>query len=302
MPPFTPTTPPNANSFPSPCKHLQAASQPGARVARHSLLKPPMPPMPPPTRDTFPNAFEAVFLVACLFAAEFLIGTALYDARAVLGMHTNELMDLASVLGNGLLLTGVMQWTGLSYGSLFHPAKSSPAAVVGLLALPLLCVVPALTAGITAIEVGVVALFPVSASDAEMFERMTSGGLISLLMICIVAPMVEEMLFRGVILRSFLRQYDRWPAILGTALLFGLVHMNIYQCVAACITGTLMGWLYERTRSLWPSILLHASYNTAVMFGPDASNGLSSLHWLLILVLVAAGTLMLRTLLLPRRP
>jgi len=257
--------------------------------------------MPPQSRDTFPNAFEAVFLVACLFAAEFLIGSALYDARDVLGMHPNDLMDLASVLGNGLLLTAVMQWTGLSYGALFHPARSSPLAVMGLLALPILCVVPALTLGITAIEVGVMALFPVSASDAAMFERMTSGGVISVLMTCLVAPMVEEMLFRGVILRSFLRQYRRGPAILGTALLFGLTHMNIYQCVAAFITGALMGWLYERTRSLWPGILLHASYNTAVMFGPDADGALSSLHWLLILVLATAGTLMLRRLLLPRR-
>ncbi|MDR7271116.1 membrane protease YdiL (CAAX protease family) [Pelomonas saccharophila] len=256
--------------------------------------------MPPSSRDTFPNAFEAAFLVACLFAVEFLIGAALYDARSVLGMHPNDLMDLASVLGNGLLLTGVMHWSGMSYGSLFHPAKSSPRAVMGMLALPILCVVPALTLGITAIEVGVVALFPISRSDAEMFERMTSGGLISILMTCLVAPVVEEMLFRGVILRSFLRQYQRWPAILGTALLFGLVHMNIYQCVAAFITGTLMGWLYERTRSLWPSILLHASYNSAVMFGPDADSALSSVHWLLILVLAVAGTVMLRRLLLPR--
>ncbi len=255
----------------------------------------------PPTRDTFPNAFEAVFLVACLFAAEFLIGIALYDARAVLGMHPNDLMDLASVLANGLLLTAVMQWSGLSYGGLFHPARSSPLAVMGLLALPILCVVPALTLGITTLEVGVVALFPISASDAAMFERMTSGGVISVLMICLVAPMVEEMLFRGVILRSFLRQYPRWPAILGTALLFGLTHMNVYQCVAAFITGTLMGWLYERTRSLWPGILLHASYNTAVMFGPDADSTVSPFYGLIILMLAAAGTLLLRSLLLPRR-
>lgn len=257
--------------------------------------------MPPHPRDTFPNAFEAVFLVACLFAAEFLIGTALYDARSVLGMHPNDLADLASVLGNGVLLTAVMQWSGLSYGSLFHPAKSSPRAVMGMLALPVLCVVPALTLVITAIEGVVVALFPISASDAALFERMTSGGLISVLMTCLVAPVVEEMLFRGVILRSFLRQYPRGPAILGTALLFGLTHLNVYQGVAAFITGTLMGWLYERTRSLWPSILLHASYNTAVMFDADADGAFSPTRWLLALALALLGTVMLRRLLLPRR-
>ncbi len=256
--------------------------------------------MPQP-RDTFPNAFEAAFLVACLFAVQFLIGAALYDARDVLGMHPNDLMDLASVLGNGVMFTVVMQWSGLSYGALFHPARSSPIAVVGLLALPILCLVPALTLAIMAIELVVVALFPISASDAAMFERMTSGGLISVLMVCLVAPMVEEMLFRGVILRSFLRQYRRWPAICGTALLFGLTHMNIYQGVAAFITGTLMGWLYERTHSLWPCILLHAAYNAAVMFGSGADSDAWPALWLLAFLLAAAGSFALRRLLLPRR-
>lgn len=79
------------------------------------------------------------------------------------------------------------------------------------------------------------------------------------------------------------------------------MHLNVYQGVAAFITGSLMGWLYERTRSLWPGILLHAGYNTAVMFWPDADSALTPVHGLVILVLAAAGTLMLRTLLLPRK-
>ena len=250
----------------------------------------------PPSRDKFPNAFEAVFLMVGLVAIEYLIGSALYDVKSVLGVHPNDLMDLAVVLANGVLFTALMQWSGLSYASLFHDSRSSPAAVMGMLALPILCLVPALHLGISSIEIGVVALFPMSSSDAAMFERMTSGGPISLIMICLVAPMVEEMLCRGVILRGFLRQYARWPAILGSALLFGLWHMNIYQCVAGFIIGVVLGWLYERTRSLWPCILLHASYNTAVMFGDDADGG----TWVVALMLVTMGTLLLRRLLIAR--
>ena len=111
---------------------------------------------------------------------------------------------------------------------------------------------------------------------------------------------VEEMLCRGVILRSFLRQYGRWPAIVGSALLFGVSHMNIYQCVAGFITGVVLGWLYERTRSLWPCILLHASYNTAVTLAFDVDSTPSPALWMLALVLACAGTLMLRRLLLAR--
>lgn len=255
--------------------------------------------MPQP-RDTFPNAFEAAFLVACLIATEFLIGAAFYDAKGLLGMEPGDLMSVVVVLANGLLFTVVMQWADLNYGSLFHASRSAASAVMGLLALPILCLVPALTLGNIALGAVVVTLFPMSASDAEMFERMAAGGWISALMTCLIAPLVEEMLFRGIILRSFLRQYPRWPAIGGAALLFGVSHMNIYQCVAASIGGVVMGWLYERTRSLWPSILLHAGYNAALSFelGTDV---LSPLHWAVALMMAATGTVLLRRLLLPRR-
>lgn len=256
--------------------------------------------MPPRSRDTFPNALEAAFLVACLFAVEFILGAALYDAQSLLGMDPSDLMSVALVLANGLLLTAVMQWSGLGYASLFHDSSSSPSAVMGLLALPILCLLPALTLFNLSVGVMVVTLFPMSPSDAAMFERMNAGGLVSVLMACLVAPLVEEMLFRGVILRSFLRQYERWPAILGSALLFGLSHMNIYQGVAASVGGVVMGWLYERTRSLWPSILLHAGYNTLLMFGFDNETALSPICWLLAVLLAFAGTALLRRLLLPR--
>jgi uncharacterized protein len=69
------------------------------------------------------------------------------------------------------------------------------------------------------------------------------------------------MLFRGVILRGFLRQYSRTFAILWSAALFGAAHLNLYQLATAFAIGIVAGWLYERCRSLWPCILLHASYN-----------------------------------------
>jgi membrane protease YdiL (CAAX protease family) len=78
---------------------------------------------------------------------------------------------------------------------------------------------------------------------------------------CVAAPVLEEMLFRGVILRGFLRQYSRTFAIVWSAALFGIAHLNLYQMMTALAIGIVAGWLYERCRSLWPCILLHAAYN-----------------------------------------
>lgn len=250
-----------------------------------------------PPRDTFPNAFEAVFLVFCLFAAEVLIGAGLQDAHALLGLAPQELDGLVTVLANGVLFTGVMQYTGMGYAQLFHASSTSRRALVGTLLLPVLCLVPALILSMAALLTVVQDLFPISASDQAMFERMASGGLASVILVSLVAPTVEEMLFRGVMLRSFLRQYPRWPAILGSAALFGLAHMNVYQFTVGLVLGTVSGWLYERTRSLWPSILLHASYNTALGLAFDDSWLASPITWLVAFVLAFGSTTLLQRLL-----
>lgn len=93
-----------------------------------------------------------------------------------------------------------------------------------------------------------------------MFERMVKGPG-AFVTVCLLAPVVEEMLFRGIILRSFLHQYPSRPAIAGSAFIFGLAHLNLYQFVTAFLFGLVAGWLYERSRSLWPPILLHAACN-----------------------------------------
>ena len=85
---------------------------------------------------------------------------------------------------------------------------------------------------------------------------------------------------------------------------FGLLKFMAYEAegIEPLVSASpLMGWLYERTRSLLPGILLHASYNTAVMFGSGADNTPSPIYWLMVLVLGAVGAFMLRSLLLPRR-
>jgi hypothetical protein len=103
-----------------------------------------------------------------------------------------------------------------------------------------------------------------SADDISRFAEQMAPGIVPVLFACVVAPVLEEMLFREVILRGFLRRYSRTFAILWSAALFGIAHLNLYQMATALTIGIVGGWLYERCRSLWPCILLHASYNAFV--------------------------------------
>ncbi|WP_460577619.1 lysostaphin resistance A-like protein [Hymenobacter coalescens] len=84
--------------------------------------------------------------------------------------------------------------------------------------------------------------------------------------ICVAAPVLEELLFRGVMLPGLERNYGSGKAILQSSLLFGLFHLNPAQAVSAFLLGLLAGWVYVRTRSLAACIWLHF-LNNAVAFG-----------------------------------
>ncbi len=81
----------------------------------------------------------------------------------------------------------------------------------------------------------------------------------------IMAPLAEEIVFRGAILRSLLDMMSKknhWVAILISAALFGVVHGNAAQFANALLMGLLLGWMYYRTKSLVPGILMHWVNNT----------------------------------------
>ena len=81
----------------------------------------------------------------------------------------------------------------------------------------------------------------------------------------ILAPLAEEIVFRGAILRTLLGMMSKknhWAAILISAAIFGVAHGNAAQFVNALLMGLLLGWMYYRTKSLVPGILMHWVNNT----------------------------------------
>lgn len=74
----------------------------------------------------------------------------------------------------------------------------------------------------------------------------------------LLAPVCEELVFRGAVLRALLRWTPRhWLAIAISALLFALIHANPIQMPHAFLVGLLLGWLYYRTDSIVPGIVYH---------------------------------------------
>ncbi|MCQ2143795.1 MAG: CPBP family intramembrane metalloprotease [Bacteroidales bacterium] len=116
------------------------------------------------------------------------------------------------------------------------------------------------------------ALDPIGAALPEMPDRLkaaldalTNGPLwSSLLMASIFAPLCEEWLCRGMILRGLLNRTKMAPiwAILIQAVAFALMHANIWQGIPALVFGIFFGYVYYRTGSLKLTMFMHFVNNT----------------------------------------
>lgn len=96
----------------------------------------------------------------------------------------------------------------------------------------------------------------------------------------ILAPLAEEMVFRGAIERTLLKLFSRkwhWGAIAISAAIFGAVHGNVPQGLHAFVIGLIIGWMYYRTDSIVPGVVFHWINNTVayVMFNimPQMNDG-----------------------------
>lgn len=100
-------------------------------------------------------------------------------------------------------------------------------------------------------------------STIEAFEVMMDYKVAGFITVCILAPVLEEILFRGILLRGLLQKgINPAVAIILSSVLFGLAHMNPWQFLGAGILGSIFAFIYYRTKSLWMCIFLHSLNNT----------------------------------------
>lgn len=96
----------------------------------------------------------------------------------------------------------------------------------------------------------------------ELMESLFTGSpFLIFVSTVILAPVSEELLFRGVILQKSLKFAPFAVANLLQALLFGIFHMNIVQGLYAAAGGLVMGYVAYKFRTIKASMLLHAVYN-----------------------------------------
>jgi membrane protease YdiL (CAAX protease family) len=137
------------------------------------------------------------------------------------------------------------------------------------LALPLLLVLFGLGVLLSEYAHHVTVFLPIpdDSAIALFAERILRGDPIAILVLVVIAPVLEELIFRGCLLRLLLLVVAPLLAVLLSAFIFALPH-TVWQWLPALMLGLLLGWLFVRTRSLTLCIAAHMLWNAQLwLFG-----------------------------------
>ncbi len=97
---------------------------------------------------------------------------------------------------------------------------------------------------------------------SEILSLKTVLRLLSLLLlVVVVGPIAEELLFRGVIYGGLRTCFPVDVSALVSALIFGIYHKNIVQGLYAVAFGIILAYIFEKTQSIWGSTLMHMAFN-----------------------------------------
>jgi hypothetical protein len=106
-------------------------------------------------------------------------------------------------------------------------------------------------------------------SFTRMIDYFSEGGVVPLLLtgvaLVVIAPVVEEAVFRGVIQPALSRRFDIAVGVLVAGLLFAAIHFDAWGLIQLAILGILLGVLARLGKSIWPSVALHALVNAQAL-------------------------------------
>ena len=221
----------------------------------------------------------------------FLIWWSLYFATVVIGIIFGRVFKNIEImkwtLVTGYLLITVLffgkSYVKLSFGRIEKPMVWPAVGMSVLIAASQAFV---LFSALSLLDVD-----PLFQGDELERRQQFFSGIAGALNACIFGPIMEEICFRGLILDGLLKTRCRpWLAILISALLFALLHGLGANFVTALLFGILVGWLYWRTGSIIPGIIIHITNNSLTAI--DISNQTNAFYLIILvvsLVLLAYG-------------
>ena len=214
--------------------------------------------------ENYPSIAQSWGILGIMIGTLLFLVPALLFAPLLFGLDLGDMSFGAQLLISTLMGTGIPCWIvyrirkkKTNIGS-FNFTIENPRIIplIVLVAIPL-------NLGIAG---PLIELVPMNDFFREMIREMvlemaSDQGLLMFIALVIAAPILEELIFRGVMLDGLLRIYSPTKAVIVSSLLFGLIHLNPAQFVGGALVGGFMGWVYVHTRSVMATILIHAAFN-----------------------------------------
>jgi membrane protease YdiL (CAAX protease family) len=113
---------------------------------------------------------------------------------------------------------------------------------------------------------GLINWTPSSSSDLlTMFGTSSTSIVLAMICVVILAPFIEEIIFRGVFLSTFEKVLPPWVSVVVTSAIFAVYHASLWALIPHFVLALALGYLAVERKTLWPAILLHALYNATLM-------------------------------------
>lgn len=104
--------------------------------------------------------------------------------------------------------------------------------------------------------------------EIGFLDAATRGELfLTFVALVVIAPITEEIVFRGLLLPAYARWFGIVPAVLITSVMFALLHPPLSAMITIGVFALFLAGIYVRTQSLWPAILLHSAKNLVAYIG-----------------------------------
>ena len=209
----------------------------------------------PEKPSAYPSLGPALLLVLALLAAQLVLGVATEI------IHGDDTFPWFGLLVSTVISFGVAISIGLQVGRLSLNEVLAWRPVNDGVWIPLVVLLAGGTIILSEIDNALRSVWPMPQEFIDIFLQLSESWLAFAFLGVVIAPITEELLFRGLILRGLLRHYPANKAILVSALMFALVHLNPWQFTGAFVFGILSGFLYLWTGSLIPCLASHAIFN-----------------------------------------
>ena len=128
----------------------------------------------------------------------------------------------------------------------------------------LLCFIFGAAANI--LTICILAIFGVSEEPSVLDDLLGNNIILDFLSVAILAPVLEEIIFRGIVLNRLNKMTGRNAAIILQALIFGFIHLNLLQGIYAFFLAIFIGYIYLWFDSVWYAIIVHVAYNGTNLF------------------------------------